>query len=94
MNYIESEILINDSNRIFKMIPKKEEILDWIKELNTKKNHGAGGGIDEEKLEEIICDIIVYFLYIQDLKKKNSSYKGIRIKILKDFLRNERKWTN
>ena len=61
MNYIESEILINDSNRIFKMIPKKEEILEWIKELNIKKNHGAGGGIDEEKLEEIICDIIVYF---------------------------------
>ncbi len=93
MNYIESEILINDSNRIFKMIPKKEEILEWIKELNTKKNHATGGGIDEEKLEEIICDIIVNLKYI-GFKKKNSSYKRIRIKILKDFLRNEREWTN
>lgn len=30
MNYIDSEILINDNNRLIKMIPKKEDILQWI----------------------------------------------------------------
>lgn len=47
------------------MIPKKEEILQWIMETNSKKKPGStggGGGIDEEKLDEIVCDIIVKYL--------------------------------
>jgi len=35
MNYIESEMLINDSNKFIKMIPKKEDILKWITEMDS-----------------------------------------------------------
>ena len=38
-------MLINDSNKFIKMIPKKEDIIKWISEMDTSKKSGSKPGI-------------------------------------------------